>query len=128
MEEEKPLEWPEVKHKNRIAHLIMCNSSTCGNKEKGSSIVPIKQFKRIVKEEGMKSSIKITESSCLGVCKPHNVMCLLTEQDQIWLGLFREQDTYDQLLDWLRQTHKNKKALPLPKELEKHRFNRFSFE
>jgi hypothetical protein len=126
--EEETLIWPEVKHKNRIGQLIMCDGTTCGKAEKGAIPVPKSEFKRIIKEEGMKSTFKFTVSECLGVCTPHNVLCMLTKTEQIWLGMFRDPETYEELKKWLRDSHKAGEVLPLPESLKKHQFDRFKFE
>ncbi len=72
MVEEETLIWPEVKHKNRIGQLIMCDGTTCGKAEKGALPVPKAEFKRIIKEEGMKPTFKFTVSECM-----HSTQCTL---------------------------------------------------
>ena len=65
------------------------------------------------------------DGKCLGVCKPNNVSTVLTASEQIWLGMFKSKKEYDVLLQWIKDSTKADKMLPLPNELEKHRFQRF---
>ena len=118
------LDWPKF-NTERIGQLIMCEGGSCGNKDKGAIKVPIKRFKEELKKNGMKKQFKITKSECLGVCKPHNVSTIMTDEGQIWLGMFREEREYDILLKWIKNSVDNRSMLPLPQSLEKHQFQRF---
>lgn len=119
------IEWPDF-NKERIGQLIICEGGTCGKQEKGAFPIPSQKIKNIIKEEGLKKYFKVTVSPCLGICKPHNVMLALTPNEQIWLGMIRDDKPYDELVEWIRSSVKEGSMLPLPVSLEKHRFDRFA--
>ena len=125
MEDLIQLDWPDF-NKKRIGQLFICEGGTCGQKEKGAHPIPIKKIKEIMKNEGMNKYFKLTVSPCLGVCKPHNVMLLLTPKEQIWLGMFRDGKPYEVLIEWIRSSVKEGVMLPIPEFLVKHKFDRFA--
>jgi len=116
--------WPSW-NTSRIGQIIMCTGGTCGKEEENAFPVPIKELKAALLEKGYKKFFKITESPCLGVCKPHNVSLIIGPNEHIWLGMFRDKDVYDSLLGWIFDSVENASLLPLPTSLEKHRFTRY---
>lgn len=118
------MDWPDF-NQERIGQLIMCQAGTCGNKEKNAAKVPLKKFKKHLKENGMSKYFKVTDSKCLGVCKPHNVSVVLSQNKQIWLGMLREETQYEHLLKWITASINARELLPLPIVLQEHVFSRF---
>ncbi|MCY3413046.1 MAG: (2Fe-2S) ferredoxin domain-containing protein [Candidatus Heimdallarchaeota archaeon] len=117
--------WPDFNHK-RIGQLMICNGGTCGKTKKGAFPVPIDLLKSTIKEKGLKKYFKVTETECLGVCKPHNVSLLLTPDTQYWLGMLKDEKPYKELLQWIEKSVNNGKMLPIPQTLQPYLFDRFA--
>lgn len=116
------LEWPDF-NRERIGQLIMCTN--CSSKKGATIEVPFDEFKDKLKSTGRHQKFKVSRTKCLGVCKPNNVSTILTDDEQIWLGMFKSKREYEILLRWINDCVDADEMLPLPKELEKHRFDRF---
>jgi len=66
-------------------------------------------------------------SGCLGPCDLVNVVCVITEKGQTWLGGLSEFRHYEMLADWVQETiDRNHPSIPLPESLQKFIFQRYS--
>ncbi len=118
------LDWPEFKNR-KIGQIIMCTGGSCGNISKGAHLVPFKKIKEELKNNKVSHKFKVTTSSCLGVCKPHNVSVVLSKDKQIWLGMLRDEKVYQELSNWIIKSAKTDKLLPIPETLLPYVFDRF---
>lgn len=77
------------------------------------------------KKRGLKKSIQLTISGCLGPCDLSNVVSISSREGTVWLGSVRSPDIYVVLLEWASATKRAGRVLPLPDELAELRFNPF---
>ena len=108
-----------------IAHLSLCRGCCCGAVEKGNPNVPVEWMKDEWKKRGLKKSIQLTISGCLGPCDLHNVASISSAEQTMWLGRLREFSSYAALLEWALASRDAGHALPLPSELNERRFDPF---
>jgi len=105
-----------------IAHLSLCRGCCCGAVEKGNPNVPVEWMKDEWKKRGLKKSIQLTISGCLGPCDLHNVASISSAEQTMWLGRLREFSSYAALLEWALASRDAGQALPLPSELNELRY------
>jgi predicted metal-binding protein len=108
-----------------LGQLMVCTGCCCGRTDKGKPPVPVDWLKQSWKEAKLKPSIQLTITGCLGPCDLVNVVCILTPQDQIWLGGISEQNQYESLLAWAKSSAEAGSIVDLPLELQQHQFKRF---
>jgi len=77
------------------------------------------------KKRGLKKSIQLTISGCLGPCDLSNVVSISSSEGTVWLGLLRDPTIYTVLLEWASAIKQAGRALPLPRELTELRFTPF---
>lgn len=109
-----------------LAQILICVGCCCGQVNRGHPEVPVDWLKKSWKERKLAQSIQLTISGCLGPCDLTNVACLMTPVEAFWFGNLTNQSDYSQLLDWATKSANAQKLLPIPKELTKYLFNRFS--
>ncbi len=108
-----------------LAHLAVCRGCCCGAVEKGKPEVPVGWMKDEWKKRGLKKSIQLTISGCLGPCDLSNVVSISSATDTVWLGTLRESRDYAALLEWASASGGVGLVLPLPDQLSEFRFTPF---
>lgn len=109
-----------------LAQVLICSSGCCcGKTEKGKPPVPTDWLKARWKELGLKKRVQLTISGCLGPCDLVNVVCIMTPQEQIWLGGLTEHEQYTELEHWAQTVLEKGILVPLPEKLEGYKFTRF---
>jgi cobaltochelatase CobN len=93
--------------------------------EKGHPNVPVEWMKDQWKKHGLKASIQLTISGCLGPCDLSNVASVCSAERSVWLGRLREFANYAALLEWALASREAGQALPLPGELSELQFDPF---
>jgi hypothetical protein len=108
-----------------LAHMSLCRGCCCGAVEKGNPEVPVEWMKDEWKKCGLKKSIQLTISGCIGPCDLSNVVSISFAEQTVWLGRLREFANYAALLEWALASREAGRALPLPSELSELRFDPF---
>ncbi|UOF89816.1 (2Fe-2S) ferredoxin domain-containing protein [Fodinisporobacter ferrooxydans] len=109
-----------------FGQILVCSGCCCGRTDKGKPSIPVEWLKKSWKEAGLKKSIQLTISGCLGPCDLANVVCILTATEQIWLGGLTEHDQYEALLEWGKSSAEAGSLLELPARFQDHILQRFS--
>jgi cobaltochelatase CobN len=108
-----------------VAQLALCRGCCCGAVEKGHPKVPVEWMKDEWKKRGLRKSIQLTISGCLGPCDLSNVASISSAKQTVWLGRLRDFANYAALLEWGLASREAGRALPLPSELSELRFDPF---
>jgi len=108
-----------------IAQVALCRGCCCGAVEKGHPKVPVEWMKEEWKKRGLRKSIQLTISGCLGPCDLSNVASISSANQTVWLGRLRDFANYAALLEWALASRDAGHALPLPSELSELRFDLF---
>ena len=93
--------------------------------QKGNPEVPVGWMKDEWRKGGLKRSIQLTISGCLGPCDLPNVVSVASAEQTVWLGRFRELANYAALLEWALASRAVGCTLPLSRELSELRFDPF---
>jgi cobaltochelatase CobN len=93
--------------------------------QKGHPDVPVDWMKEQWKLHGIKKSIQLTISGCLGPCDVSNVVSITSGEQTVFLGRLREFSDYAALFQWALASAEAERALPLPDELSERRFDPF---
>jgi cobaltochelatase CobN len=108
-----------------LAHVSLCSGCCCGAVQKGNAEVPVEWMKDQWKKCGLRKSIQLTISGCLGPCDVSNVATISSAGQTLWLGRLREFANYAALLKWALDSRDAECVLPLPGELSELRFDPF---
>ena len=108
-----------------LAHVSLCSGCCCGAMQKGNAEVPVEWMKDEWKKCGLKKSIQLTISGCLGPCDVSNVVTISSAGQTLWLGRLREFANYAALLQWAVASRDAGCVLPLPDELSELQFDLF---
>jgi hypothetical protein len=108
-----------------VAHVTLCCGCCCGAVQKGNPEVPVEWMKDEWKRRGLKKSIQLTISGCLGPCDLPNVARVSSAEQSLWLGCLRESASYGDLLEWASASKEVGRPLPLSSELSELRFDPF---
>ena len=108
-----------------LAHVSLCRGCCCGAVEKGKPAVPVEWMKNEWKQRGIKKSMQLTISGCLGPCDLSNVVSVSSYAGTMWFGALREPSNYTALVDWASASVNLGHLLPVPPELNEFRFNPF---
>ena len=93
--------------------------------EKGNPKVPVDWMKDEWKKRGLKTSVQLTISGCLGPCDLSNVATICSASQTVWLGRLRDLANYAAILEWSLASREAGHALQLPGELSELRFDPF---
>ena len=77
------------------------------------------------KLHGLKKSIQLTISGCLGPCDLSNVVSITCGEGTVFLGSLRDFADYAALWQWALESAEADRALPLPATLDQRRFDPF---
>ena len=108
-----------------LAQVSLCNGCCCGAVHKGKPEVPVEWMKDQWKKCGLKRSIQLTISGCLGPCDLPNVVTVASAEETVWLGCFDKLAHYAALLEWALATSEAGRAVRLSPELSELRFDPF---
>jgi hypothetical protein len=108
-----------------VAQVALCRGCCCGAVQKGNPEVPVEWMKDEWKKRGLKRSIQLTISGCLGPCDLSNVITISDASGSVWLGNIEHMHQYQALVDWASQSKAAGILLPLPGELATSRFDPF---
>ena len=108
-----------------LAQVSLCNGCCCGAVHRGKPEVPIDWMKDQWKQRGLKKSMQLTISGCVGPCDLPNVVSISSAEQTIWLGSLREFAQYGALLQWAVASRDAGHPLPLPSELSELQFDPF---
>jgi hypothetical protein len=108
-----------------LAHVSVCLGCCCGAVERGKPAVPVGWIKKEWKERGLKKSIQLTISGCLGPCDLPNVVSISWKEETVWLGTLCRFQDYAVLVEWASASGRAGRLLPLPEELTEFRFSPF---
>jgi hypothetical protein len=108
-----------------LAHVTVCRGCCCGAVERGKPEVPVDWMKNEWKERGLRKSIQLTISGCLGPCDLANVVSISSAAGTVWLGSIREFGSYSTLVEWASAAKAAGLVLPLPGGLRELSFSPF---
>jgi len=108
-----------------LAQVSVCLGCCCGAVERGKPAVPVDWIKKEWKGRGLKKSIQLTISGCLGPCDLPNVVSISSKEETVWLGTLCRFQDYAVLVEWASASGRTGRLLPLPEELTEFRFSPF---
>ncbi len=111
-----------------LAHVTVCRGCCCGALARGKPEVPVDWIKNEWKERGLKKSIQLTISGCLGPFDLPNVVSISSKEETVWLGTLCRFQDYAVLVEWASASGRAGRLLPLPEELTEFRFSPFRSE
>lgn len=111
-----------------MAHVSLCRGCCCGQVERGRPDVPVDWMKGEWKMRGLKKSIQLTISGCLGPCDVANVVSISSAEGTEWLGRLHHHADYAALLEWATDSRDAGRVLLLPRRLQALRFDPFRMQ
>ena len=121
----QPRMFPMQTKRAVLAHVSLCRGCCCGAVQKGNPEVPVEWMKNEWKKRGLKGSIQLTISGCLGPCDLSNVITISDASGSVWLGNIGHMHQYQALLDWASQSKVAGILLPLSEDLATCQFDPF---
>ncbi|MEM6673133.1 MAG: (2Fe-2S) ferredoxin domain-containing protein [Planctomycetota bacterium] len=117
----------EVRTKSRRqAQVALCKGCCCGRVDRGHPEVPVDSIKAAWNEHDLRTSVQLTVSGCLGPCDVSNVVLLMMDGEQIWLGGLHEPAHYVAVIAWALDVAERGAEAELPESLKAHRFERWA--
>jgi cobaltochelatase CobN len=111
-----------------IMQVLVCIGCCCGRVDRGKPEVPVDWLKAQWKASRLNPYVQLTISGCLGPCDLPNVVAVLMEHGQQWIGPLNCQEHYDALLGWAQACGSAGRVEPLPPLLDERAFRRFTTE
>jgi hypothetical protein len=108
-----------------LMQVLVCLGCCCGRVERGKPEVPVDWLKARWKEARLNPYIQLTISGCLGPCDLPNVVAILTETGQQWIGPLTQREHYEALVEWGRACGASRHVEPPPAVLRPYFFERF---
>jgi hypothetical protein len=108
-----------------LMQVLICIGCCCGRVDRGKPEVPVDWLKAEWKAARLNPYIQLTISGCLGPCDLPNVVAVLTETGQQWIGRLNQREHYEALLQWGRVCGAARRIEPPPPVLRRHFFERF---
>jgi hypothetical protein len=108
-----------------LMQVLVCIGCCCGRVDRGKPEVPVDWLKAEWKAARLNPYIQLTISGCLGPCDLPNVVAVLTEIGQQWIGQLNQREHYEALLQWGRACGAARRIEPPPPVLRRHFFERF---
>jgi len=105
--------------------VLVCMGCCCGRVDRGKPEVPVDWLKARWKEARLNPYIQLTISGCLGPCDLPNVVAILTETGQHWIGQLTQREHYEALVEWGRACGATRHVEPPPAVLRPYFFERF---
>jgi cobaltochelatase CobN len=94
--------------------------------ERGKPEVPVEWMNSEWKRRGLRKSVQLTISRCLGPCELSNVVAVSSAAGLVWLGNLRGLHCYVELVEWASRCQSAGRRLPLPEQLTEFRFDPFA--
>ncbi|MEM7309772.1 MAG: (2Fe-2S) ferredoxin domain-containing protein [Planctomycetota bacterium] len=104
---------------------MLCVGCCCGRVDRGKAEVPVEALKAAWNEHRLVRHAQLTVSGCLGPCDLHNVVLLMREGKQTWLGELRAAAHFEALVAWAPDVVEHGADAKLPEILAPHRFERW---
>jgi predicted metal-binding protein len=108
-----------------LMQVLVCMGCCCGRVDRGKPEVPVDWLKARWKEARLNPYIQLTISGCLGPCDLPNVVAILTETGQQWIGQLTQREHYEALVEWGRACGDARHVEPPPAVLRPYFFERF---
>jgi hypothetical protein len=121
----RPANGARETRRRSLLQVLICVGCCCGRVERGKPEVPVDWLKAQWKAARLNPYVQLTISGCLGPCDRPNVVAVLTESGQQWIGEFSCQAHYDALLSWAQACGSARRVEPLPLALSERTFKRF---
>jgi hypothetical protein len=104
-----------------FGRIFLCQSSTCGNSEKGKDLVPADELKSRWKAAQLSNTMGLTITRCMGLCDVSNNGLIVTKNQTVWLGELKSLH-YEALFQWVVECKDKGRLLRLPEVFDMHRF------
>jgi cobaltochelatase CobN len=108
-----------------VGHVTICSGCCCGHVERNKPDVPVDWLKDQWKQRGLRGSVQLTISRCLGPCDLANVVRISGHERDVWLGQVSTFAEYEQLVSWASLSASDGRLVPLPCELAPLEFDAF---
>ena len=108
-----------------IGHVMVCSGCCCGAVSRGKPEVPVEWLKSEWRSRGLRKTIQLSISCCLGPCDLTNVVKVAGPASEVWLGNLQRLEQYARLVDWAAESKAAGALMPLPESFAPHRFNPF---
>lgn len=112
--------------------LFVCDGCCCGASNRNSSAEPFDRLKerlsRGLEDAGLKRSVRLVITPCLGPCSEANVLCLLLYGRALWFGRMDTALDVDALIRFLADAVGTGRTGPLGRRLETRTFERIMAE
>ncbi len=108
-----------------VAQVSVCVGCCCGNVARGKPAVPVDLLKQEWRKRGLSKSVQLTVSGCLGPCDLLNVVRISGASRDVWLGHFRTDDDYMDLVSWAQLSKDANSQTPLTPRMREGRFDPF---
>ena len=107
-------------------HLFVCSSGCCcGHTEKGIAPVPIDLYQAEWKRRGLRNTMHVTQTACLGQCALANVVLLILNGNMLWFHAIEDEAQVLALFDYIESILEDKNPLTLPLLLRDNVFDGF---
>ena len=108
-----------------LMQVLVCIGCCCGRVDRGKPEVPVDWLKAEWKAARLNPYIQLTISGCLGPCDLPNVVAVLTETGQQWIGQLTQRQHFEALVQWGRACGAARRLEPPPPVLCDRFFERF---
>jgi hypothetical protein len=108
-----------------LMQVLVCIGCCCGRVDRGKPEVPVDWLKAEWKAARLNPYIQLTISGCLGPCDLPNVVAVLTETGQQWIGQLDQREHFEALVQWGRACGAARRLEPPPPGLRERFFERF---
>jgi hypothetical protein len=108
-----------------LMQVLVCIGCCCGRVDRGKPEVPVDWLKAEWKAARLNPYIQLTISGCLGPCDLPNVVAVLTETGQQWIGQLTQREHFEALVQWGRACGAARRLEPPPPVLRERFFERF---
>jgi cobaltochelatase CobN len=117
-----------VTTRKTLAQVVLCLGCCCGRTDKGHPPVPVDWMKQEWRARALPKMVHLTISGCLGPCDVTNVVLVMMDGRQVWLGNLSSQEHYALLADWASACADADAVLPLPSAFDSYYLERFRTE
>jgi cobaltochelatase CobN len=108
-----------------VGNVTICSGCCCGNVQRHKPEVPVDWLKEEWKMRGLRRTLQLTISRCLGPCDLANVVRISGHEFDMWLGQLSTLAQYEHLLAWAALSASAARIVSLPCELTPLQFDAF---